>query len=339
MRLLVIGGTEFVGRAVVEAAVDRGHDVTVFHRGATEPADLPTVRHVHGNRDGGLHALEGRRWDAALDTCAYVPRQVHEIVETLAGAVEHYGFVSTLSVYPDELPPGGTERSPVHPPPYPDTEEVDEQSYGPLKVACEHEALAGFSGRCLIVRPGYIVGPHDPTDRFTYWVLRTSLGGETLAPAPPGEALQVVDVRDLAAFTLDHLEARTDDVFGVVGPDAPLTWEAFLRGAADVAGSDLDATWVDGGFLRERLGEDVYRMLPLWDMEWPGLHRFDAAKAVGAGLRHRPIAVTVTDTLAWVRGRDQDVPMKAGLTFGRERELLAEWHARGGSGSTSDDPL
>ena len=225
----------------------RGHEVTVFHRGTTEPAELPPVEHVHGDRDGGLGVLGGRTWDVALDTCAYVPRQVREVVQTLADAVEHYGFVSTLSVYPDEMPAGGTERSAVHPAPYPDTEEVDDQTYGPLKVACELEALGGFAGRCLIVRPGYIVGPHDPTDRFTYWVLRASEDGEMLAPAPAEEALQVVDVRDLAAFTLDHLEARTDDVFGVVGPEGSLTWGAFLRGAAEVAGSNPDLTWVDGG--------------------------------------------------------------------------------------------
>ena len=137
MKLLVIGGTEFVGRAVVEAAATRGHDVTVFHRGTTEPGDLPAVEHVHGDRDGKLGVLAGRTWDVALDTCAYVPRQVREVVQTLSDAVGHYGFVSTLSVYPDELPPGGTESSPVHPPPYPDTEEVDDQTYGPLKVASQ----------------------------------------------------------------------------------------------------------------------------------------------------------------------------------------------------------
>ena len=329
MKLLVIGGTQFVGRAVIEDAVARGHEVTVFHRGTTEPADLPPVTHVHGDRNGGLGALSGGTWDLALDTCAYVPRQVREVVDTLSDAVGHFGFVSTLSVYPDDMPAGGTESSAVHPAPYPDTEEVDDQTYGPLKVACEQEALAGFPGRCLIVRPGYIVGPHDRTDRFTYWVRRAARGGNMLAPEPADEALQVVDVRDLGAFTLDHLEAGTVDVFGVVGPREPLTWEALLGVVAQVSGSDVTPTWVDGGFLRERLGEDVYEALPLWDIEYPGLHRFDGSKAVAAGLRRRPIDEIVADTLAWDRGRDQSVPMRAGLTEDRERELLAAWDARG----------
>jgi len=332
MKLLVIGGTEFVGRAVVESAAARGHEITVFHRGTTEPADMPTVEHVHGHRDGGLGALAGRAWDVTLDTCAYVPRQVREVVQTLADAVGHYGFVSTLSVYPDDMTSGSTERSPVHEPPYPDTDEtedVDDQTYGPLKVACEEEALRGFPGRCLIVRPGYIVGPHDPTDRFTYWVRRATQGGEMLAAAPPDEALQVVDARDLGAFTLDHLEARTADVFGVVGPGTPLTWEAFLLAAGEAAETRPDPIWVGGDFLRRELGEDTSGALPLWDPGYPGVHRFDASKAVAAGLRHRPIAETIADTLAWDRGRGSDGPMGAGLTPERERELLAAWHALG----------
>jgi 2'-hydroxyisoflavone reductase len=326
MKLLVIGGTEFVGRAVVEGAVARGHEVTVFHRGTAEPADMPAVEHVHGDRDGGLGVLSGRTWDVALDTCAYVPRQVREVAETLADAVTHLGFISTLSVYPDDMAAGSTEGSPLHPAPYPDTEEVDDQTYGPLKVACEEEALRGFPGRCLIVRPGYIVGPHDTSDRFTYWVRRASKGGEMLAVAPH-EALQVVDVRDLGTFTLDHLEARTNDVFGVVGPGDPLTWESFLGVAADAAGTDPDLTWVDGDFLHAELGEDTSGELPLWDPDYPGVHRFDASKAVGAGLRHRPFAETVADTLAWDRTRG-DGPMRAGLTSSRERELLDAWRAR-----------
>ena len=204
MRLLVIGGTHFVGRAVVEDAVARGHAVTVFHRGGTEPDGFPDAEHVHGDRDGGLDPLRGRSWDVVLDTCGYMPRVVRASAELLADGVEHYGFISTLSVYPDDTPGGMNEETPIYGPPFPDTEEITEASYGPLKAACEAEVQAAFPGRCLIVRPGYIVGPHDPSDRFTSWVRRAAAGGPMLAPRPSSEALQVVDARDLGAFTLDR---------------------------------------------------------------------------------------------------------------------------------------
>ena len=191
MRLLVIGGTHFVGRAMVEDAVGRGHDVTVFHRGPAEPDGFPDVEHVHGDRDGGLEPLRGRAWDAAVDTCGYVPRVVGDSARLLSDAAGHLAFISTLSVYPDDAPAGCNEESPTHQPPFPDTEEITDESYGPLKVACELEALDAFPGRCLVVRPGYIVGPHDPSDRFTFWVRRaaggrTDAGARTPGPAAPG---------------------------------------------------------------------------------------------------------------------------------------------------------
>jgi nucleoside-diphosphate-sugar epimerase len=320
MRIVVIGGTHFVGRAAVEDAVARGHEVTVFHRGKEEPEGFPDVEHVHGDRDGGLGALAGRSWDVALDTSAYVPRQVREVVEVLGDAVGRYGYISTLSVYPDDAPRGATEDTPTHAPPWPQTEDVTDGSYGPLKAACEEAALAGFPGRTLIVRPGYIVGPHDPTDRFTCWVRRAAAGGRMLAPGPRDQPLQVVDVRDLGAFTLDHLEAGTTDVFGVVGPGAPLTWGEALPAIVAAVGAETELVWAPRDYLEDALGEDRYQALPLWDVEFPGLHAFDASKAVAAGLRHRPFAQTVADTLAWDREHGRP---KAGLDAGREAELLA----------------
>ncbi len=321
MKLVVIGGTHFVGRAVVEEAAARGHEVTVFHRGADEPTGFPNVEHLHGDRDGGLDVLKGRSWDVALDTCGYVPRVVRASSLLLSEAVDHYGYVSTLSVYPDDIGAGATEETPIHQPPFPETEEVTEVTYGPLKAACEAEALAAFPDRCLIVRPGYIVGPHDPSDRFTYWVRRAAAGGAMLVPAPSDEALQVVDVRDLGIFTLDHLEARTHDVFGVVGPRDRLTWREAVTTMVEVGGAGTTVTEVDDAELRAALGDDIYEMLPLWDVEFPGLHRFDGAKAVAAGLRHRPFERTVADTLAWDRSRDVD-RLGVGLSPERERGLL-----------------
>jgi nucleoside-diphosphate-sugar epimerase len=320
MRIVVIGGTHFVGRAMVEDAVARGHEVTVFHRGKEEPEGFPDVEHVHGDRDGGLGALAGRSWDVALDTSAYVPRQVREVVEVLGDAVGRYGYVSTLSVYPDDAPHGATETTPIHRPPWPDTEDVSDGSYGPLKAACEEVAAAGFPGRTLIVRPGYIVGPHDPTDRFTCWVRRAAGGGRMLAPGPKDQPLQVVDVRDLAAFTLDRLEAGAADVYGVVGPASPLTWGEALPAIVAAVGAETELVWAPADYLETELGEDRETALPLWDVEFPGLHGFDASKAVAAGLRNRPFAETVVDTLAWDREHGR---AKAGLDPEREAELLA----------------
>lgn len=325
MKLLVIGGTHFVGRAMVEEAVARGHDVTVFHRGPAEPGGFPEVEHLHGDRDGGLDPLRGRWWDAAIDTCGYVPRVVGDSARLLTTMVSSFVFISTLSVYPNDAPAGGTEETPTHSPPFPETEEITAESYGPLKVACELEAQGAFTGRCLVIRPGYIVGPHDPTDRFTYWVRRASVGGRMLAPGPRDQPLQVLDVRDLGAFTLDRMEEGRDDVFGVVGPREHLTWGEALPAIVEACGAGTELTWVDAPFLQARVREEDGE-LPLWDIDYAGLHGFDASKAIAAGLHHRPLAETIADTLAWDRGRG---PLKVGLTPERERDLLQEWRSAG----------
>ncbi len=322
MKVLVIGGTHFVGRAVVEDAVARGHDVTVFHRGAEEPEDFPDVEHLHGDRDGELDVLRGREWDAALDTCGYVPRVVRDSAQLLADAVGIYGYISSLSVLPDDAPPGWNEDTPTHQPPFPDTEEITNETYGPLKVACELEVRAALPSRCLIVRPGYIVGPHDPTDRFTYWVRRAGTGDEMLAPGPDDGALQVLDVRDLGAFTLDHLEAGTADVFGVVGPPEPLTWAVFLPLVREVAGAGTSFIWADRRFLESQLGYDLDEAFPLRDYPYEGLHQYDARKAIAAGLTHRPLEETIADTIAWDRDRG---PLKSGIAAERERALIDAW--------------
>jgi 2'-hydroxyisoflavone reductase len=252
---------------------------------------------------------------------------VRDSARLLADAAGTYVFVSTLSVYPDDAPPGGTEQSPARQPPFPDTEEITEETYGGLKMACELEAQDAFPGRCLVVRPGYIVGPHDPSDRFTYWVRRAAVGGRMLAPGPQDQPLQVVDVRDLGSFTLDHLEARTADVFGVVGPREPLTWGEALPAIVSASRARTELAWVDASFLRERVKEEDGE-LPLWDIDYPGLHSFDASKAIAAGLHHRPLTETIVDTLARDRGRGA---LKVGLTPERERELLQAWSLGSGS--------
>ena len=240
MQLLVIGGTHFVGRALVEDAVERGHEVTVFHRGPAEPEGFPQVEHVHGDRDGGLDGLAGARVGCRDRHVWLRPARGARLGPSAVGR----GPEVHVHLHPVGLPrrrARGLQRgTPTHQPPFPDTEEITDESYGPLKVGCEREALDAFSGRCLVVRPGYIVGPHDPSDRFTYWVRRGAAGGRMLAPGPQDHALQVVDVRDLGAFTLDHVEAGTADIFGVVGPREPLTWGEAVPAFVTASGADTE---------------------------------------------------------------------------------------------------
>jgi len=333
MKLLVIGGTRFVGRHAVEQAVGRGHEITMFHRGESEPGDgFPDVEHVHGDRDGGLSLLKGRTWDAALDTCGYVPRVVRQSARLPGIAAGHYTFISSLSVYPEDVAPGATEATPGHGPSSSDTEETSGENYGPLKVACESEVQSAFPGRALIVRPGFIVGPHDSRDRFPYWVRRAAMGGEMLAPEPGDLRVQLVDVRDLAAFVIDHVEAGTGDVFNVTGPEGVLTMRELLEFCVAGGHADTETTWVREDFLRERglhePGEHGWEQLPYWYPESAGFSAFEVSKALGSGLRLRPLAETIADTLAWDRAREQTWPMGAGITPVRERELLDAWRER-----------
>ena len=326
MKLLVIGGTRFAGRAFVDLAVRQGHDVAVFHRSVSEPEDFPSVEHVHGDRDSQLDLLRGRTWDAVLDTCAYIPRAVRAASAVLADAVGHYTLVSTLSVHPDDMPAGSTERAAIYEPPFPQTEVVTAQTYGPLKVACEHAATAAFGDRCLIIRPGYIVGPHDPSDRFTFYLRRAAGGGEMAAPGPPDAPLQVIDARDLAAFMLGRIEAADGGVFGVVGPGEPIVMRDVLDTSRDVATADTTFTWVSEEFL-DAVGDQAQEWFPMWEPQFPGVHTYDAAKAVAAGLRYRPLGQTVADTLAWDQQRGQP-DLRTGISAQMERELLAAWHSR-----------
>jgi 2'-hydroxyisoflavone reductase len=261
-----------------------------------------------------------------LDTCAYFPRAVREAAAVLADAAGHYTLVSTLSVHPDDMPAGSTERAAVHEPPFPQTETVTAQTYGPLKVACEQAARAAFADRCLIIRPGYIVGPHDPSDRFTFYLRRAAGGGEMAAPGPPDAPLQVIDVRDLAAFMLGRIEAADSAVFGVVGPGEPTVMRDVLGTARDVVAAGTTFTWLSEEFLGA-LGDQAEDWFPMWEPQFPGVHTYDAAKAVAAGLSCRPLAQTVADTLAWDQQRGQP-DLRTGLSAERERELLATWHSR-----------
>ena len=330
MHLLIIGGTVFLGRHLVEAALARGHTLSLFNRGQHNPELFPEVEKLRGDRASDLAALVGRRWDAAIDTCGYVPRVVRTSSELLADAVEHYTFVSSISVYADFKKIGINEHDPVGTLEDESIEEVTGESYGPLKALCEQAAERAMPGRVLNVRPGLIVGPHDPTDRFTYWPRRVARGGEVLAPNRPEHGTQIIDVRDLAEWMIAMVEQRQIGIYNATGPEYRLTIGQVLDESKSVSGSDANIVWVNERFLLDA-GVQPWSELPIWvpaeDPDNAGFDSVDCAKAIGAGLRFRPLAETIRDTLAWDATLPADRELRAGIRREREAELLASWRA------------
>jgi 2'-hydroxyisoflavone reductase len=318
MRLLVIGGTRFVGRHLVEAAVAAGHDVTLVHRSGTKL--FPSARHVLADRNDDLSALADGEWHATVDVCAYLPGQVRSLATALGDRGGHHVLVSSVSVYADLAGPGGDEDSALLPVAGDDVDEVTDRTYGPLKVACERAASAAYGDRLAIVRPTYVVGPNDPTGRYPWWVRRMARGGRVLAPGAPQDPAQVIDVRDLADFQLGLATGHIAGVFNAVRPTLP--WAELLEATAAVAPAGTTLTWVDAKWLTQQgvTGAD----LPLWsggEMDWQSA--LSPARAEAAGLRHRPLSETVRDTAAWAT--DDHLADGVGLTPAREAELLAGW--------------
>ncbi|MEK7324009.1 MAG: NAD-dependent epimerase/dehydratase family protein [Chloroflexota bacterium] len=327
MKLLILGGTVFLGRHTVEVALARGHEVTLFNRGQRDPELFPDVEKLLGDRNGDLSALRWRKWDAVVDTCGYVPRIVRASAELLAQAVERYVFISSISVYHElDKAPGLDEDSPVGKLEDETVEEITGETYGPLKALCEQAAEQALPGRALNIRPGLIVGPHDPTDRFTYWPVRVAQGGGVLAPDGPNWHTQVIDVRDLAEWTIRMVEAKTTGVFNATGPDYPLTFGKVLDECKAVSGSDARFVWVDGKFLLDA-GVQPWSELPLW--LGGGDMTVSVNKAIAAGLTFRPLADTIRDTLAWDATRPSDREPRAGMKKEREEELLSQWKGVG----------
>jgi 2'-hydroxyisoflavone reductase len=338
MKLLVFGGTQFVGRHLVRTALDRGHQVTLFNRGRTNPGLFPEAERILGDRRDDLSKLDGGRWDAVLDVNGYVPRVVRAAAEKLRGAAGFYAFISTVSVYADKEIRGLHESSPLAAPKPEEEggEEITPGSYGWLKAGCERAVEEAWPDRSSIVRPGLVVGPYDPTGRFPYWPWRVAQGGEVLAPAVPDQPLQLVDGRDLAEWTIRSIEEERAGPFTATGPDRSLTLGELLDVCREVSGSGARITWVDEDFLLER-GVEPFRGLPLWipGSEADGFYGFDNRKAVAAGLTFRPLAETVRDTFAWLSEAGGDIPARPGekaahLTLEREAELLQEWHIKKG---------
>lgn len=331
MRLLVLGGTVFVGKHIVEGALAEGWDVTLFHRGKRGTDLFPGVTRILGDRDGELDRLGDEVWDAVVDTSGYVPRVVRASVEALAGRVRTYVFVSSLSAYQNGVGPGAAEDAPVATMPDPSVEEITGQTYGPLKVLCEQEVAKGFGDRALILRPGLIVGPDDPTDRFTYWPVRLATDETVLAPGDGSDPVQFIDVRDLAAWTIRLLRAGTTGTFNAVGPASDMPMRAFLEGVARGAAASPRVLWASDEFLMEH-GVSPWSDMPVWvpgKGEDAGFSRFSIAKALAAGLTIRPLEDTARDTLAWWRTQDHG-PLRAGLTDARHAELIRALAERSG---------
>lgn len=322
MKILIIGGTQFVGRALSQAALDNGHDLTLFHRGQTNADLFPEAQHILGDRDGDLANLGDETWDVVIDTCGYFPRVVTEAATYLQDKVKRYVFISTISVYESTTDIGITEDAELTGIDDPTTEEVTGETYGGLKVLCEQAAEAAMPGRVLQIRPGFIVGPHDHTVRFPYWMWRVNEGGEMLAPGSPDMHTQFVDARDLAEFIIHMVEQEATGIYHVTGPDRHMTWGKVLKTCKNTFNADVTFTWADEAFLSEHAkpGE-----LPMWVPTEAGqaMMQVDVSKAVNAGLTFRPLAETVQDTLNWIQEHNVDVHARGALTPEREAELLA----------------
>ncbi|WP_416875782.1 NAD-dependent epimerase/dehydratase family protein [Kitasatospora sp. SC0581] len=322
MRILVIGGTRFIGFHFAEAALAAGHEVTVVHRGRSGAGLLPDATHLIADRDADLSALRGRHWDATVDLCAYYPRQVRELAAALdPGAAGRYLLVSSLSVYDVPAAPGYAEDSALLPADGPEAEEITAETYGVLKVQCERAARQAFGPETLLVRPTYVIGPRDYTHRFDYWVERLARGGEVLAPGRPDAPLQVVDVRDLAAWMLALLERGASGAYHAATPPPFGIGDLLDAVAAAVAPPGTTLTWVDEDFLRAVGVQE--RALPLWpaDPESRATSTADPAAALATGLALRPVADSARDIQPFER-----VP--GTLDPEREAELLAAWHQR-----------
>jgi 2'-hydroxyisoflavone reductase len=327
MDMLLIGGPRFLGRALIDAALAAGHRVTIFNRGRTNPNLYPQVERLQGDRDGNLDALRGRQWDVVIDTCGYVPRVVRQSAELLADAVKRYVFISTISVYAEPLVPGADEDAPLAVLADSTVEAITDETYGGLKVLCEQAVQDIFGERALVIRPGLIVGPHDPTNRFTYWVTRLAEGGQVLAPDDRSAPVQVIDVRDLADWTL-RMAQYHGGVFNATGPAAPLTLGETLETCKQVAqehtGTAAEFAWVPPQFLLDR-GVAPWSEIPLWVAGADALNQVSIARALAQGLALRPLAVTIADTLAWALGELPVEPPRAGISREREAQLLTEW--------------
>ncbi len=325
-KILILGGTGYLGPATVAAAQARGHELTLFNRGKTRP-DLfkGNIEQLHGDRDpdkgDGIKALAGRKWDVVIDNSGYFPRMVKASADLLAPNCGRYIFISSISVYKDNSKEGQDESTAVATIADPTIEKITEESYGALKALCEQASQKAFGARATIVRPGYIVGPDDPSGRFTYWPVRFDRGGEVFVPGAPADPVQFVDVRDLGTWLIHLAENDTPGVFNAASK--PMQWGALVKACRSLAPAGTTETWVPTKWI---LDNKAWQF-PIWapyDGEYKGFHTWNTQRAIKAGLKFRPYAETVKDTLAWYKTQKPGERTRlAGPDAAKEAELLA----------------
>jgi 2'-hydroxyisoflavone reductase len=323
MRLLVIGGTVFLGRHLVQLALAAGHHVTTLNRGTIDLGpEQAQVEKLFADRDVDLSVLSGRTFDAVIDTCGYHPSSVHRSLTTLRGLVGTYVFISTISVYGDFTDIGINEEHPIQ---Y--TPQGEPGNYGSLKADCEKVVMEQSAENALIIRPGLIAGPYDPTDRITYWPARFAKGGRIAIPARLDRQVQFIDARDLAAWTLKMAEAQERGTYIATGPEDRFTLENFFDACEVAANAQAETVRVEDAVL-EKAEIQPWSELPLWipatKKDFAGVMRVDKSKAVAAGLTCRPVTTTLRDILAWDQTRDPSAPRKAGLSEEKEAKLLKQ---------------
>ena len=326
LKILILGGTNFLGPHLVEELQEHGHEVTLFNRG-TQNCTFSNVEILHGNRDGDLNSLKNRWWDAIIDTSGHLPRIVEASSKLLSTATNHYTFISTIGVYKNFHSINIDENYPLAVLEDETNEEINEKTYGALKASCEKVVEDYFPNHFLVIRPGLIVGPRDPTNRFSYWPLRIADGGEILAPGSPMQNLQFIDVRDLAKWIVSMIEKQGTGAYNATGPALPLSFEELLKTCLQLSDKEVWLTWVNEDFLIQHSVQDWVE-LPLWlsyQRNMPGFLNVDSRKAIQAGLTFRPLTHTISAIIDWEKhNKKDDVPI--GIDRKKEQDLLRLWH-------------
>lgn len=329
MKVLILGGTVFLGRHLASIALERGYEVTLFNRGMSNAELFPAVETLLGDRDGNLSELKkriekGDTWDVVIDTSGTIPRTVAESAQLLSGSVGHYTFISSIAVYDDFTRSPLQESDETRKLGDGSSEELTTETFGALKAASEKAAEAAMPNRVLNVRPGLIVGPHDPTDRFTYWPVRIAQGGPVILPPRPEAPVQFIDVRDLAEWTLDMANARQTGTFNASGPAQRMQFTELLEQCRVVTAGDASFHWTPENILKE-LNINPWKDLPLWlDPESEGMLDADLSKAIAAGLCYRSLATTISDTLEWATSRPETHEWQSGLKNDQEQRALEQ---------------
>lgn len=328
LSILVLGGTRFSGPHIVGEALRRGHSVTLFNRGVTNAHLFPDLERIKGDRGGTLEGLADRRWDAVIDASGYVPRHVENSARLLAPNVSYYLFISSVSAYAD-LSGANNEDSPLATLEDESVEEVTGETFGGLKVLCEKRALAEIGKeRTSIVRPTFICGPGDHTDRFTYYPVRARQGGQMLCPGGPGYAMQLIDVRDLANFIVDSVERETIGVFNTTSPVGAYTLGRLIEDSQAINDTAVEPVWVDDAFLEANDATPLFPMYAPVDGDFGGLFQVSGERAAAAGLEIRPVRETIRDLMAWWATLPDERIANAGfpMTPQREAELIEAWN-------------